>query len=152
MRRRVLFIGVPIAVILFLVISALLARVFSANGAEQSAITALVRAEAEGDANAIVADIAGCSTNFSCRQRAVSNAVLLRHAGSISILQLTPSTNFSISGTLGTARVAWNVGSSLPITQCVRVRRTGDALSGLRVELLAVTPRLASDADCPSRF
>ncbi len=150
MRRRYIVAGIAVAVVLFLVISALLARVLSANGAEQSAITALVQAEAAGDVNAILGDIVGCRTNPRCRQTASTNATRLRHAGTISILQLTPSTNFSVAGTLGTARVAWDVGSSLPITQCVRVRRTGDAISGLRIELLAVTPRLASDAVCPS--
>jgi hypothetical protein len=138
MRRTYLFAAIAAGIVLFLVISGLLARVFSANSAEQAAITALVSAEARGDVNAIL--------------RAASNAARLKHPGSISILELNPSTSFSIAGHLGTARVAWNVGGSLPITQCVRVHRTGNVLSGLRVELLAVTPRLASDAVCPTRF
>jgi hypothetical protein len=150
--RRAYVLAIAGAVVLFLVISALLARVFSANSAEQSAITALVRAEARGDAGAIVGDIAGCRTNPSCRQRATTNAARLRHPGTVSIIQLQPSTSFSIAGTEGTARVAWNIGSSLPIVQCVRVRRSGNALSGLRVELLEVSPRIKSDSACPARF
>jgi hypothetical protein len=152
MRRAYVITGIAAAVVVFLLISALLARVFSANGAEQSAITALVRNEAAGDVNAIVADITGCRTDPSCRQTAATNAARLKRPGDISILQLNPSTSFSIAGTLGTARVAWEAGTSLPITQCVRVRRTGDAISGLRIELLAITPRLHTDAVCPSRF
>jgi hypothetical protein len=151
-RRAYVIAAIAAGIVLFLVISALLARVFSANGAEQSAITALVQAEARGDVNAILADIVGCRSNPSCRRTAVTNAGRLKHAGTVSILQLNPSTSFSIAGTVGTARVAWDVGSSLPITQCVRVRRTGDAISGLHVELLAVTPRLVTDAVCPSRL
>jgi hypothetical protein len=150
--RRAYVLAILAGIVLFLVISALLARAFSANSAEQAAITALVRAEARGDVNAILGDIAGCRTSAACRRRAASNAARLEHPGSISILELNPSTSFSIAGTLGTARVAWNVGGSLPITQCVRVRRTGNVLTGLRVYLLAVTPRLASDAVCPGRF
>jgi hypothetical protein len=149
-RRPYIIAAIAAAVVLFLVISALLARVFSANGAEQAAITALVRAEAQGNVNAIVDDISGCRSSPSCRARAASNAASLKRAGAISILQLNPSTSFSVAGTLGTARVAWDAGSSLPITQCVRVRRTGNAISGLRVELLAVTKRLTTDATCPS--
>lgn len=150
--RRTYLIAIAVAIVVFLIISALLARVFSANSAEQSAITSLVTAEAQGDVNAVVGDILGCRTSPSCRQRATGNAARLKHAGAVSILELNPSTSFSIAGTEGTARVAWNVGGSLPITQCVRVRRTGNVLSGLHIELLAVTARLVSDADCPTRI
>ena len=149
--RRSYLIAIAVAVVLFLVISGLLARVFSANSAEQSAITALVTSEAHGDVDAIVGEILGCRTSRPCLQRAASNATLKR-PGAVSILELNPSTSFSIAGTEGTARVAWTVGNSLPITQCVRVRRTGNVLSGLHVELLAVTGRLLSDADCPARI
>jgi hypothetical protein len=150
--RRAYVLAIAAAIGLFLIISALLARVFSANGAEQAAITSLVRAEARGDAGEILADISGCRASPACRERAASNAARLKFPGAVSIDQLTPSTNFSIAGTLGTARVAWSVGQSHPIVQCVRVRRTGNVLSGLRVDLLAVTPRLAGDAVCPARF
>lgn len=150
--RRTFVIGIAVAILFFLIISALLARVFSANGAEQSAITTLIKAEARGDAGAVAAVITGCRSSQACMRRAAENAARLKHPGNVSILTLQPSTNFSVADTVGTARVAWNVGGSLPITQCVRVRRKGNAVSGLHVELLAVTPRLASDAVCPSRF
>jgi hypothetical protein len=150
--RRIYVFAIAAAIIVFLVISALLARVFSANSAEQSAITGLIKAEARGDAGAVMADILDCRVTEACRVRAASNATRLRHPGAVAILELNPSTSFSIAGTEGTARVAWNVGGSLPITQCVRVRRTGNVISGLHVQLLAVTPRLVTDADCPARF
>jgi hypothetical protein len=136
-----------------LVISALLARVFSANSAEQAAITALVKAEARGDVNSIIGDITGCRAAPTCRRRASEVATNLRHPGTVSIIQIQPSTNFSIGDTAGTARVAWNVASSLPIVQCVRVRRRGNPISGLRVELVEVSRRiLPSDSACPARF
>lgn len=150
--RRAHVLAIAAAIVVFLVISALLARAFSANGAEQAAITSLVQAEARGDVNAILDDISGCRASPACRRRAASNAARLKRAGSVSILSLNPSTSFSISGTEGTARVAWKAADPYPITQCVRVRRTGNVLSGLHVDLLAVTPRLASDAVCPARF
>ena len=80
------------------------------------------------------------------------NAAALEHAGAVSIIQLQPSTSFSLGGTEGTARVAWEVGSSLPIVQCVKVRRAGNPISGLRVELLEVSRRIPSDAACPARL
>jgi hypothetical protein len=150
--RRVYFIAIAVAVIGFLAASALLARVFSANSAEQSAITGLVEDEARGDSGAVVDDIAGCRASASCRARAAALAASLTRNGAVSIIQLQPSTNFSLAGTEGTARVAWNAGGSLPIVQCVRVRRSGNAISGLKVELLEVSHRIKSDAACPARF
>ena len=150
--RRAYIVAIAAAVIVFLAVSAVLARVFSANSAEQSAITTLVKDEARGDAGAVIDDITGCRTSPACRKRASDNATALKHAGAVSIIQLQPSTSFSIAGTLGTARVAWNVGGSLPIVQCVRVRRTGNAISGLRVQLLRVSRRIKSDTACPARY
>ncbi len=150
--RRAYIVAIAGAIIVFLVVSALLARVFSANSAEQSAITALVKNEARGDENAVIDDIAGCKTSQACRTRANYNATALKRAGAVSVIQIQPSTSFSIAGTEGTARVAWNAGGSLPIVQCVRVRRTGNAISGLTVQLLEVSRRIKSDTACPARF
>lgn len=138
--------------LVFLAISALLARVFSANSAEQSAITTLVKDEAHGDTGAIIDDVTGCRASLSCRARAAELAASLTRKGAVSIIQIQPSTNFSLAGTEGTARVAWNAGGSLPIVQCVRVRRSGTAISGLKVELLEVSRRITSDTACPARF
>jgi hypothetical protein len=150
--RRAYIVGIAVAILLFLVISAMLARVFSANSAEQSAITSLVQSEARGDVNSILGEIRGCRTDPACRTRATVNAAALKHAGSVSIIQLQPSTSFSLGGTEGTARVAWDVGSSLPIVQCVKVRRGGNPISGLRVELLEVSRRIKTDAACPAHY
>jgi hypothetical protein len=150
--RRAYIAAIAAAIVVFLVISALLARVFSANSAEQSAITSLVKDEARGDANAVIGDIAGCADSQTCRARAGYNASALKRPGAVSVIQIQPSTSFSIAGTQGTARVAWNAGGSLPIVQCVRVRRTGNAISGLKVELLEVSRRIKSDTACPARY
>jgi hypothetical protein len=150
--RRVYIVGIVVGILVFLVISALLARVLSANSAEQSAITSLVQSEAKGDVNAIVDQVQGCRTDPSCRRRAAVNAAALKRPGAVSIIQLQPSTSFSLGGTEGTARVAWNVGGSLPIVQCVKVRRAGNPISGLSVQLLVVSRRIASDAACPAHY
>jgi hypothetical protein len=150
--RRAYIAAIAAAIIVFLIISALLARVFSANSAEQSAITSLVKDEAHGDTDAVIGDIAGCGASQTCRTRAGYNASTLKRPGAVSVIQIQPSTSFSIAGTEGTARVAWNAGGSLPIVQCVRVRRTGNAISGLKVELLEVSRRIKSDTPCPPRY
>ena len=152
MRRRTLIVLIALGVIVFLFISAVLARVFSVDGAERSAITALIQAQARGDQAAMLQRIHGCQESTVCQARVSEDIAALRHSGTGSIIQLTTSAGFSLTSTLGTARVAWNVGGSLPIVQCVRVRRAGNAFTGLSVELLEISRRIKSDADCPARF
>jgi hypothetical protein len=151
-RRSYLLTLIAAGVLAFLVVSALLARAFSVSGAEQSAITSLLQAEARGDAAAIVARIRDCSRSAACQARAQTDAAALRTGGSVSVIKLDPSAGFSLGSTLGTARVAWRVGNGLPIVQCIRVRRAGNVLSGLRVELLEISRRITSDKACPVRY
>ncbi len=152
MRRRPLIAVIALGIVVFLVVSALLTRVLSVDGAERSAVTGLVEAEARGAAGEMLAQLDGCAQDDRCRRRVDQDAISLRRPGRVSIIQIQTSSGFSLSGTLGNARVAWVSGSSLPVVQCVRVHRAGNVLSGLRVELLAITPRLKSDAVCPPRF
>jgi hypothetical protein len=150
--RRVYLLVIAVGLVLFLAVSAVLARVWSADGAESAAITTLVKDEARGDQAAVIAQITGCGADAACRARAAADVAALRRPGSVSIITLQPSTGFSLTSTSGTARVAWIVGSSLPIVQCVRVRHAGNAFTGLRVELLKVSVRIPSNSDCPARF
>jgi hypothetical protein len=150
-RRQYLAL-IALAILVFLLISGVLARVFSADGAERSAVTALIDAEARGDARGMLRQIQGCRDEPRCRARVAQDASALRRPGAVSILQLESSSGFSLGSTLGLARVAWRAGSSLPIVQCVQVRRAGDAVSGLRIELLGITARLKTDANCPARI
>jgi hypothetical protein len=152
MRRGYVIGLIVVGIAVFLIVSALLARVFSVDGAEQSAITALVQAQARGDQNAMLSRIKGCRQSDACRARVAQDAVTLKRAGTVSILQLQQSAGFSLTSTTGTARVAWKTPSSLPIVQCVRVRRAGDVFTGLHVELLTLSTRIKSDADCPARY
>jgi hypothetical protein len=147
-----MLLGIPLAVALFLFISLILARVLSADGAERTAITLLLRDEAAGNQAGMLSRIQGCAQSAACRARVAQDATALRRPGSISILRVNPSAGFSLTSTTGTARVAWKTPSSLPIVQCVRVRRAGDALSGITIELLKVSARIKTSADCPRTF
>jgi hypothetical protein len=151
-RRAKLLTVMGAGIVVFLLITALLTHIFSVDGAERSAITSLVQAEAKGDENAILARMHGCKEDISCRERVAEDAARLQHAGKVSILTIQTSAGFSLTSTTGAARVAWNVGNSLPIVQCVRVRRAGNVVSGFTVQLLAVTPKLKGTAGCPSRI
>jgi hypothetical protein len=150
--RRFRLLLIAVGVLVFLVVSALLARVLSVGGAERSAITALVQDESRGDAAGMEARIQGCRTSPSCQYRVEADAAALRRSGTVAILELNASAGFSLTSTTGTARVAWRAGNSLPIVQCVRVKRSGNALSGLHVELLEISARIKSDQDCPARY
>ncbi len=152
MRRRKIVSLIVAGVALFLVLSALLARSLSVGGAEDSAIADLVKAEARGDLNGVLGLVDGCRQAAACRSRAATNVRALTRAGTVSIIQIQPSAGFSPTSTVGTARVAWLVGSSLPRVQCMRVRHTGNVLTGFQVQLLKLSVRIRSDADCPSRF
>lgn len=152
MGRRYMLALVALGVVLFVAISVGLARVFGANGAEQSAITSLVKDEASGNQQAMLARLQGCAQSTGCRTRVAHNAVSLRRPGAVTIIQLQPSTSFSLAGMVGTARVAWRAGSSLPIVQCVRVARSGDVFGGLKVHLLEISLRIKSDSTCPAQY
>ncbi len=152
MRRLNLILLIFLGLVVFLAISAVLARVLSVDGAERSAITTLVQAEARGDAAAMTRQIVGCGRRPACRERTAQDALALHRTGSVKILELNPSAGFSLGSTEGTARVAWRAGNSLPIVQCVRVRRAGNALSGLHVQLLEISLRIKSSANCPPRY
>lgn len=148
--RRIALIVIALAV--FLAISGLLARAFSLPNAEQAAVTDLIAAEARGDAASMVSALQGCAQSPRCRAGIARDVARLRHPGAIQVASFNPSAGFSLGGTTGVARVAWTAGGSLPIVQCVEVRRTGNVLSGQRIQLLALTPRLDGGANCPPRL
>jgi hypothetical protein len=151
MRRPRLIALVVVGIVAFLVISALLARALSAGGAERAAIISLLQAEARGDFAAARGHVEHCGASPPCRARITSNTAVLTRPGSVTVLQLESSTGFSLGSTLGTARVAFRIGGSKPIVQCVRVRRAGNVLRGLRIELLSVSAPLKGNASCPGR-
>jgi hypothetical protein len=152
MRRRWIIASIAIGLVLFLAVATLLTRALNVGDAEDAAVTNLVRAEARGDTSGVISLITGCQTSAACRARAAANIAALRHPGAISIAEINPSSTFSVTSTLGTARVAWVAGNSLPRVQCLRVRHAGSVVQGFTIELLVVSRRIASDADCPTHF
>jgi hypothetical protein len=137
-----------LALLAFLAISLGLARVLNANGAERSAIVALVEAQARGDANGIVARIEGCAKQPACVAAARANAARLRAPGRVELVRLDPSTSFSLGGATGVARVVWKVPSHTTVVQCVVVHRGGDVVGGLSVELRALSGPIGHQAAC----
>jgi len=153
MRRAKVLLITGVVFVVFLLISAVLARIFSADSAQRAAIITVLQDQAQGDTTAVISRIQGCDTSAACRERAAYNASHLKAPGAISVLTLqTAAGGISFGKTEGVARVAWRIGSGLPIVQCFRVRRTGNPITGLHIDLLALTKRIPSENDCPQTF
>jgi hypothetical protein len=140
---------IAVGVLLFLAVSAVLARFFSAENVELDHEVALVRAEARGDARGMLDQLAGsCRAAAACAATVRADAAALRRPGSVLILSTQSTTNHSLTGSTGETRVAWKVNGRYPVVQCVRVKRSGNFLTGISISLLAIGPRIASTADC----
>lgn len=133
----------------FIVVSFLVARWLSAENRERTAVVDLLRAQARGDASAMLADLDGCAGDADCRAAVERNARALRRPGRVRILRIDSTTSHALLAGAGPTRVAWDVGgSSLPVVQCVQVERRGLPLLGGEIALSAIGPRIAGDASC----
>lgn len=147
-RKRVLLIC--LGVIVFLAISGLLARWLTVENLERDQDLELVQAEARGDAAAMIAKVDGCRASASCRAaiaRLVANP-RLRRPGEVKILDLESSTSYSLGGATGKTRFAWTVIGTLPVVQCIEVRRSGNFLAGMHVHLMGISAPISNEGDC----
>lgn len=146
--KRLLLIA--LGAVLFLVISGLLARWLSVENVERDADLELVQAQARGDAPAMLRLLDGCAQRPACVAAVnanVHNPRLVRR-GAVKILDLNSATAYSISGGTGRTRLAWTVIGTLPVVQCIDVRRTGNPVSGTEVRLLSISPPIPNEAGC----
>lgn len=120
MRRPVRIALVIAALAVFLLISLALARVLGAGGDERVVVVRAIKREAA--------------------QR--------RRGAEVKVLNIEPSTHFAISAGESTKRVAWKVGTALPVVQCVTLRRTGNLASGFEVRVLRVSRPIGLEAGC----
>jgi hypothetical protein len=135
-------------VVLFLAISAVLARYFSSENVERDREWALMQAEAAGNWRAMLHQLSGCGASVSCTATVRADAASLRRPGSVEILSTQSTTDHSLTSSVGETRVAWKVSGRYPVVQCVKVRRSGNVLTGISISLLSVGPRIGSTADC----
>jgi hypothetical protein len=138
-------------VVVFLVISGLLARFFSVENVERDDDLALIRAEAKGDVNGMLARLSSdCRKRPACvaTVRADASNPRLRRAGEVKILSLKSVTADSLTGVTGHTRLAWTVIGKLPVVQCVDVRRTGSFFTGITVTLLSVSAPISNEGYC----
>jgi hypothetical protein len=155
-QRRILRTLLAVAFVVVLVVGALLARFLSAENAERGDDAALVQAEARGDLAGMLAQLSGCRASPSCLATAKADASdpRVRRSGAVKILQLESPTADSMSGATGRTRLAWTVIGTSPVVQCVDVRRTGNFLSGIHVQLIGISAPISGEGACskPSKL
>jgi hypothetical protein len=141
---------VPILLLLlvFIVLSAMLARFLSAENDERDEVLSVLQAETAGSEHALYSKLSGCRAVPDCVSDVKWNATRLRRSGAIKIVSLTSATAYTLTGATGHTRVAWVVLGKLPVVQCVNVKRTGNFLTGISVSLLALSKPIPNEGNC----
>jgi hypothetical protein len=137
-----------LGVVLFVAVSSIAARFFSAENVERDHELILLQAQAKGDAAGMLAQLPGCASRPSCLATVRSDAARLRRPGSVLILSTQTTTNHSLTSSTGETRLAWKAGGRFPVVQCIRVRRSGNFITGIGIALQAVSAPIADTADC----
>lgn len=134
---------------IFILVSFLVARWLTAENRERTAVTDLLRAQAGGDADSMLALLEGCSSEPSCRAAVERNARALRRPGTVRVLRFDSSTAHALLAQSGVTRVAWDAGrTSLPVVQCIDVERRGVPFLGGEIVLRSISPKIAGAASC----
>jgi hypothetical protein len=150
LRRTQVLILIGFGVFVFLGISALLARALEATSTERGRVLAVARAEARGDARAVLAATPACAAQAACAVTTRTFVAHLKRPGDVQILQYLPSVQMALTRQTNTARVAWRAGlTGLPVVQCVRITRDGP-LTGADVQLLSISAPIGNQSACPS--
>jgi hypothetical protein len=126
----------------------LLAVALSGAGNERARVLDVLKAQARGDANGVLAELPACRAEPGCAAAVRARAARLRAPGKVEILLYEPSVNLALTRRVGTGRVAWRIGTRLPTVQCVRARREGP-LTGGGVELLSISAPIGRESPCP---
>ena len=147
MRRVTLVTAVAFGLFVFLGISFLLARALTGEGAERAKVLDVLRAQARGDARAVLEQLPACTREPACAQVTRDRVARLRRPGDVEILNYRPSVRVTMTRRSGTGRVAWRAGESLPVVQCVKARREGP-LTGGGVQLLSISNAIGLEASC----
>jgi hypothetical protein len=146
-RRVTLITAIVFGSFVFLGISFLLARALTGPGAERSRVLDVVRAQARGDAGAVLEKLPACAAEPACARVTRERVAELKRPGEVEILTYTPSVRVTMTRRSGTGRVAWRAGGSQPVVQCVKARREGP-LTGGGVELLSISKPIGLEASC----
>jgi hypothetical protein len=128
----------------------MLARWLSVENDERDADLAVIEAEAHGEEKALLDRLHGCRRQPRCVAAVRANLAnpRLRRPGAVKILQLESHTSYALTGATGNTRVAWTVIGQLPVVQCIRVRRSGNFLTGISVTPLSLSAPIPNEGGC----
>lgn len=148
MSRRTRITVIVFGAFVFLGMSLLLTKAFVGSGNERAAVLGVLKAQARGDAPAMLALLPECRADPTCARLAADRASRLARPGRVQILTFTPSVQVALTDRDGTARVAWRTTESpLPVVQCVVVRRKGP-LTGGGVALVSISNPIGRESSC----
>jgi hypothetical protein len=132
----------------FVVLSFVIARVLTVGNAERDAVYRLVRAEAAGDQAAVLRRVHGCAGDAACVDAVRRTIARVQHPGPAKLLRFDGPSGLALTGRSGRARVAWKVGTALPVVQCVGLRTSGNPLGGYTVRVTGLEEPTALDEPC----
>ena len=135
-----------LAVVVFVAVSAVVARWLTVDGAERAKVERLLAAQARGDASAMLRELDGC--DGACAATARANARRLRRGGRVQIVAYESATSHALSADQGPTRVVWKTPDTLTVVQCVAVRRSGSVLAGVTVRLETLSAPRPRTAGC----
>jgi hypothetical protein len=136
------------AVLAVLAISFVIARWLNADTVERGRVTQLLKAQARGDASAMLRRLEDC-TDPRCVAVVRRNAQRLRGQGDLKIALYQSQTAHAMTSRTRFTRVVWFTPGRLTTVQCVLVRRDGNVFAGTTVSLLRVTAPIGRESSCP---
>jgi hypothetical protein len=138
---------VAVAVAAFLAVSVLVARWLNDDTVERGRVVELLRAQARGDAAAMLR-VVRCP-DAPCAAVVRADARRLRARGDIKIALYQSQTAHALGSRTRPTRVVWFTPGRLTTVQCVLVRRTGNVFAGLSVTLLRISAPIGRESSCP---
>ena len=148
MTRRQRLLVIAFGVFVFLGVSVLLTRALVGAGAERSKVLDVLRAQARGDADAVLRLLPDCRRSPACARLVRLRTPKLRRPGKVQILNYEPSVQVTLTNVSGAGRVAWRTAQRpYPVVQCVFVQRQGP-LTGGGVQLVSISNPIGLEAGC----
>jgi hypothetical protein len=148
MQRRTKLTIIVFGTFVFLAISFLLARALVGTGDERAAVLEVLKAQARGDADAVLDAMPRCRKTLACANPTRARTTKLARPGRVQILNYDPSAQAAFTNQTGTARVAWRTDQRrFPVVQCVVVEREGP-LTGGGVTILSISNPIGLEDRC----
>ena len=135
-------------VVVFLGVSAVVARWLSADTDERAQVVELLRAQARGDADDMLRRLE--CRDAACEEVVRANARKLRGRGELKVALYQSATAHALGSRTKFTRVVWFTPDRLTTVQCVLVRRTGNVLAGTSVSLLRLSAPIGRESSCPT--